>query len=187
MERRYNLKSNHVIVSYPRSGSNYFQLAWKEKNDEYIRCFRTYEMIKPIIENSSLIVIGLIRNPVDSITSRVLIYKTHEKFFKNEQSEIDFSLSEYIKIYKFIIDRADFIVDLSSFDQIDKVIETISSSEQTLVNKDNIDSGLNNIQNYSPSFIGHEDYERVRNLIKKQDLETHNALYNLAYKKRLMV
>jgi len=187
MERRYNLKSNHVIVSYPRSGSNYFQLAWKEKNDEYIRCVRTYEMIKPIIENSSLIVIGLIRNPVDSITSRVLIHKTHEKFFKNEQSEIDFALSEYIKIYKFIIDRADFIVDLSSFNQIDKVIETISSSEQTLVNKDNIYSGLNDIQNYSPSFIGHEDYERVRNVIKKQDLETHNSLYNLAYKKRLVV
>jgi hypothetical protein len=187
MERRYNLKSNHIIVSYPRSGSNYFQLAWKEKNDEYIRCIRTYDMVEPIIKNSSLIIIGLIRNPIDSITSRVLIHKTHEKFFKNEQSEIDFALSEYIKMYQFILDRADFIVDISSFDQIDKVIETISNSEQTIVNKNNIDDGLNGIQNYSPSFIGHEDYERVRNVIKKCDLEVHNTLYNLAYKKRLMV
>lgn len=187
MASENNLSSKHVVVSYPRSGSNYFQLAWKEKNKEYIGCIRTSEMINSVMDDSSLIVIGLIRNPIESITSRVLISKTHEKFFQKDENAIDFALSEYKAMYQFIVDRADFIVDLSNFDQIDKIIETISKSGHAPINEDNIQNSLNNIKNYSPSFVVHEDYEKVKNVIKSHDLETHDKLYNLAYKKRLMI
>lgn len=187
MEIKHNLKSRHVIVSYPRSGSNYFQLAWKEKNNEYIRCIRTSEMIKHIVEDSSLIVIGLIRNPIDSITSRILISKTHEKSFEKDESAINFALSEYIKMYEFVINRADFIVDLSNFDKIDKIIETILNSGNTPMNEENIKNSLSNIENYSPSFISHDDYKKFKYIVKNHDLETQNKLYSLAYNKRLMV
>jgi hypothetical protein len=187
MEIKGNKKSKYLIVSYPRSGSNYFQLAWKEKNNEHIQCIRTSQMIKTIAEDSSLKIIGLIRNPIDSITSRILINQTHEKFFKKDETEINFAISEYTKVYQFIIDRADFVVDLSNFDQIDKIIETVLNSSSTAVDQENIKNSLNNIKNYSPSFIGHKNYEDIRKVIESHDLKIHNSLYALAYRKRIVV
>jgi hypothetical protein len=187
METRDNRKSKHLIVSYPRSGSNFFQLAWKEKNNEHIQCIRTSQMIKTIEEDNSLKIIGLIRNPIDSITSRILINKTHEKFFEKDETAISFALSEYAKIYQFIIDRADFVVDLSNFDKIDIIIETILNSSSTAADQENIKNSLNNIKNYSPSFISHEDYDSVRKVTESHDLKIQNNLYRLAYRKRMMV
>jgi hypothetical protein len=182
-----NTKSKYLIVSYPRSGSNYFQLAWKQKNKQHARCIRTSKTIASIPEDNFLIIIGLIRNPIDAVSSRILISQTHETFFGTEQDARDFAISEYIKIYQFILDKASFIVDLSNFDQIDRIIETISNLDSNPINKDQIVNSINAINNYSSSFVEHKDYEKVKNILKSYDLEACNDLYNRAYQKRLMV
>jgi hypothetical protein len=178
------MKSDYIIVSYPRSGSNYFQLSWKEKNKQHIDCLRSSKLAYEIEKDEKTKIIGLIRNPVEAISSRIIIGKTHEP---TPIIEADFAIEEYIKIYHFIIKNADFIVDISDLDKVDKIIETISGLTSEPVNHDRIKDKLNNIPDYSSSFVNHEDYQSTINILQNMDTELCQALYDIAYAKRLMV
>ncbi len=181
------MRSEHLLVSYPRSGSNYFQLAWREKNKQHLECLRTSKLVYELSKENDKKIIGLIRNPIDAIASRVLISNTHENTFGTQEEMIKFSISEYIMIYHFIVKSADYIVDISDLDKIDKVIETISGVLSDPVNNDVIKDKLNQIPDYSTTFLSHEDYEAILNTVKSMDLELCQALYEIAYSKRLMV
>jgi hypothetical protein len=178
------MKSDYIIVSYPRSGSNYFELSWKEKNKQHIDCLRSSKLAYEIEKDEKTKIIGLIRNPVEAISSRIIIGKTHEP---TPIIETDFAIEEYIKIYHFIIKNADFIVDISDLDKIDKIIETISGLTSKPINTDVIKEKLNNMSNYSPTFVNNDYYEPTVNILKNTDTELCQALYEIAYAKRLMV
>jgi hypothetical protein len=179
------MKSDYVIVSYPRSGSNYFQLSWKEKNKQHIDCLRSSKLAYKIEKDEKTKIIGLIRTPINAISSRIIIGKTHETAFGKVKT--DFAIEEYIELYHFIIKNADFIVDISDLDKVDKIIETISGLNSEPVNTDRIKEKLDNMSNYSPTFANHEDYESIINILKDIDTELCHALYDIAYAKRLMV
>jgi hypothetical protein len=179
--------SDHVIVSYPRSGSNYFQLAWKDKNKQHVECLRSSKLIYKISKNDNKKIIGLIRNPVDAISSRVLIGRTHENTSGTEEDMVKFSISEYIMIYHYIIKNAHFIVDISDLSKVDKLVETISGLQSSPIDQGILQNKLNNIPNYSASFVGHKDYDATIDIVKNMDIELCQALYDIAYSKRLMV
>jgi hypothetical protein len=181
------IKTKHILVSYPRSGSNYFQLAWKEKNKQHIECLRSSRLIYKIEKDEKVKIIGLIRNPLEAISSRILMDKTYKNGLNVEDSVIDFSVEEYIKIYKFIINNADFIVDTSELKNVDKLIEFISGISSVQISNDEIKNRLINIPYYSYSFVGHEDYETTVNSLKNVDIELCQVLYHEAYAKRLVV
>jgi hypothetical protein len=90
-------------------------------------------------------------------------------------------------IYHFIVKSADYIVDISDLDKIDKLVETISGVLSDPVNDDVIKDKLNQIPDYSTTFVAHEDYEAISNTLKSMDLELCQALYDISYSKRLMV
>lgn len=180
------MKRTHIVVSYPRSGSHYFQLAWKQKNKKHIQCVRSHKEIQNTLFDNTII-IGLIRDPIEAISSRILITQTHEKFFDTVENATEFAISEYINIYKFIVDRSDFIIDLSDFKKIDKLIDCISDSGSTLIDEDKIVSAINRIPKYSPTFLDHEDYDITVNSLKDYDLSHCYSIYKDAYSKRLVV
>jgi hypothetical protein len=159
-------------------------LSWKEKNKQHIDCLRSSKLAYEIKKDEKTKIIGLIRNPVDAISSRIIIKKTHEP---SPIIEADFAIEEYIQIYHFIIKNADFIVDISDLDKVDKIIETISGLTSEPVNHDRIKDKLNNMPNYSASFVNNDYYEPTVNILKNMDTELCQALYEIAYAKRLMV
>lgn len=181
------MSNKHILVSYPRSGSNYFQLAWRQKTKKHIDCIRSSKVLASVHQSDSLSVIGLTRDPIEAIPSRFLITQTHEKFIGTSKDALEFSISEYIKIYKFIIEVSEYIIDLSDFTNIDKIIEHISGLESNPIAVDQINDRISKIHNYSPSFTEHEDYENAKNILKTYDLSECYALYDLAYSKRLVV
>jgi hypothetical protein len=181
------MRSEHLLVSYPRSGSNYFQLAWREKTKQHIECLRSSKMVYGISEDNDKKIVGLIRSPIEAITSRILIVKTHEYTAGTEYDVVKFSISEYVKIYHYIVKNADYIVDISDLDKIDKLVETISGVLSDPVDDDVIKDKLKQIPDYSTTFVAHKDYEAILSTVKGMDLELCQALYEIAYSKRLMV
>jgi hypothetical protein len=180
------LKYQHVLVSYPRSGSNYFQLAWKEKNKESLECIRTSNRLEQIQEGKKII--GLIREPLDSISSRFLITETHENNYNlSKEVRVEYAVSEYIKIYEFLNKEAEFLVSILDFVKIDKVINTIYGKNSDPVNQEAIKDKLGRIGKYSTTFVEHENYQMARDLVQQYDLSVCKRLYKDLYQKRLMV
>lgn len=181
------ISSEHLLISYPRSGSNYFQLAWREKTKQNLDCLRSLKMVYEIPKDNTKKIIGLIRSPIEAITSRVLIFKTYENLFDTEEHVYDFSISEYIKFYHYIIKNSDFIVDNSDLKNIDKLVDTISGLSTDPLDNYIVKNKLRKIPYYSTTFVAHRDYESTYNTISSMDIELCQALYEIAYSKRLMV
>lgn len=179
--------NKHILISYPRSGSNYFQLAWKQKTNKYIPCFRTSKHVRHVFSSHDVEKIALIRNPVDSISSSLLIGIVHEDKMLPFEHMVEYSISEYEKIYELILKDADYIIDISDFNKIDKIINYIYKKDLKNTDEDKIINDLNEIKKYSRTFIKNEQYPEIKDIVMKENLEKSVELYNLAYIKRLVV
>jgi hypothetical protein len=176
-----------VLYSYPRSGSNYFQEAWIQKTQTAIPCFRETKMIKHVLENYELITLALIRDPIESIASRALISVEHEKNDLTLNNYIDYSISEYKKIYQIILDNAKYIININDFDKIDMIIDKIYNKKMIAIDEDLINNNLSKIPKYSPTFKEHDQYEELLQIVGTKDIEECYFLYWAANEKRIMV
>lgn len=179
--------NKHLLICYPRSGSNYFQIAWTQKTNKHIACFRASKHIKHVIDSPDIEKIAIIRNPIDSIASSLLIGIVHEDRGLSFEEMIKYSIEEYETIYDIILNRADYIIDISDFDDLDKIINYICKKDIGKINKQNITNKLDSMKKYSKTFIDHAEYSNIKEIMMLQNLETCKKLYSLAYEKRLVV
>ena len=150
----------YVLGSFPRSGTNYFEKAWKQKTGKKIVVFRLSKYIEVLSKQEGLEIISTIREPLSSLVSRTMIY-LHEDAQQPIEQTIDKSVIDYINIYKAIIDGSHHIIDISKFDHLDYIIDDITKKENKKIDKNKINEELDSMDRYSRTFIGHEEYQKI--------------------------
>jgi len=173
-------EKTYVLWSYPRSGTNYFERAWKQKTGKNITVFRTPGYADVLSKQDNLEIISTIREPFASLVSRTMIYY-HEPAHRPIEETIWYSIESYKKIYTSITNVSDHIIDMSCFDNLDLIIDKITGKENKKINKEQIDRSLDNIGQYSKTFIGHEDYEKFSEWVTKYNISYCKELYSKAY------
>lgn len=173
-------RKTFVLGSFPRSGTNYFEKAWKQKTGENITVFRDTSLIKVLPTHRNVCMISTIKEPLPSIVSRTMIY-FHEYTPTPMKETIEFSINDYKEVYKTIVLGASHIVDVSSFNNLDNIIDQITNKINKPIHKETIDEQLEKIPNYSKSFIYHKDYEKISRWVSEHDLSECNDLYWQAY------
>ena len=104
-----------VIITYPRSGANYLQSLIFQYSGQHIQFTHS-------IESPASIVIGIVRDPFESMHSAVVMrkhYNPDEGFNKTYNKQ-------YIDIYNFLYKNANIVVDYQDIinfpDQVTKII-----------------------------------------------------------------
>ena len=170
----------YVLGSFPRSGTNYFEKAWKQKTGKKIVVFRLSKYIEVLSKQEGLEIISTIREPLSSLVSRTMIY-LHEDSQQPIEQTIDKSVIDYINIYKAIIDGSHHIIDISKFDHLDYIIDDITKKENKKIDKNKINEELDSMDRYSRTFIGHEEYQKILGWVTEYDLTECKDLYWKAY------
>lgn len=98
------------LITYPRSGSHYLdRLIYKEAKFHIERSHTVHNLINKNNEKLRTI-ITIARDPRDSISSYVAL----EKYLSNcEPFRINQIITEYVLLYNFLYENADYIIDFS--------------------------------------------------------------------------
>lgn len=108
------------IITYPRSGANYLQTLLLNKTGELVPYSHTIDKINS--ENS--IIIGIARDPFESIHSHVTMKKHYYPGQSFNKSYID----QYKEIYNFSYENAEVVIDYTDLIQKPKkVLEKVCS------------------------------------------------------------
>jgi hypothetical protein len=173
-------KHSFVLASYPRSGTNYFEKAWRQKTGKSITVFRDPKRIQSVTEIERLEVISTIKKPMSSIVSRTMIY-FHEDPGQPMKDTIKQSVIDYENTYTSIINGSDHIIDVSCFDNLDIIIDKITGKTNKKIDSSTINSELESMESYSRTFIEHEEYENIKGWVSEHDLSRCEELYLQAY------
>jgi len=112
------------LITFPRSGSHYFAKLVKEKTMFNIQ--RSHSVNTSFDNNNKKTknIITIARDPKDSITS--LIALGVAQGFSMTDSKIDEIITQYILLYNFLIQEADYVIDFNDLVLYpDTVIEKI--------------------------------------------------------------
>lgn len=171
----------YALASYPRSGTNYFERAWKQKTGRAITVFRQAKQIKSLSSVNGLEIVSTIKPPLQSIISRTMIY-FHEDAKQPIEATVKQSVKDYEDIYISIISDSDHIIDISQFDKLDAIIDLITNKDNKKIDSEKINQELDSISRYSRTFVGHEEYDRISEIVLSYDLDRCKELYDQAYK-----
>lgn len=173
---------NHtfVLASFPRSGTNYFQKAWKQKTNRSIAVFRRVKEIQSLSKIPNLEIISTIKPPLPSLISRTMIY-LHEDPRQPIENTVSQSIQDYQSIYSSIVSDSHHIIDVSRFDYLDAIIDLITKKENESISPEKIKIELDAIADYSRTFLDHEKYKEMSDVVLQHDLSACEELYTKAY------
>jgi hypothetical protein len=138
-----------ILITYPRSASHYFDKLFYAKTNFYIERCHTVDGIFNKENDKLRKVITIVRDPRDSINSYISL-KAH---FKTDPENVREMVSEYILLYSFLNDHADYVIDYKDLVEqpevvIDKLVNLMG------ITKENYVSFANNLISYdSKNFI----------------------------------
>lgn len=122
------------LLTYPRSGSHFFEEAFYKKTGE--RVSRSHTIVQAFDENKNKIkkIVTIIRDPKDTIVS----WLTLQKKYGNEANKqsINQALSDYALLYQFFLDNADYIIDFNDLVEypdlvIKKIMELLGIKQES--------------------------------------------------------
>lgn len=148
------------LVTYPRSGSHYFdELIYKEINI-HIEKSHTVDSLFDKNNKKEKAVITIVRDPIDSIASAVAY--EHSKFtsfnWVVSDTRVSQIVTEYILMYNFLYDHADYIID---FNDLVKNPEAVTKRMLELLEISQEDRSL---------------FDRTRNVYAKEYLPSSQKL-----------
>jgi hypothetical protein len=114
------------LLTYPRSGSHYFDDMLYEK--EKIHFTNSHYIEKIFDKNNNKIrkVVTISRDPIDSISSYLALYNGYGLHPDGHDFVVEEKITEYILMYSFLCEHADYIVDFNDLITYPKpVIEKI--------------------------------------------------------------
>ena len=165
------------LITYPRSGSNYFAEYFKQITGTYIPKSHDIGYAR------GRKIITIVRNPIDCMASRAaMIYETENiKNFVDLSDILDVDIEDYSEFYTRIITEADILIDYellikSPKETMSKVLDKLdipyqmSDYTQTLTNKNGY------IVSSKQNFL----YDAIRSHYEKQDNQSLFDLYNKA-------
>jgi hypothetical protein len=179
-----------IFVSYPRTGVNFLSNSIEIKTGVKIKYTHSHHVDDKIILN-------IVRDPKDSMVSWISMMGSHgDPGVKNNDfnSVIEvIAKNKYISMYKFLLSLDTIFINYHDFNNIDKLIYTISNIlnlpyKDTLIDKKQIYSSINSKENFiskgylitSKNTEGYLDYKEK---ISEIDLSECYDLYYKALKK----
>jgi len=101
------------LLTYPRSGSHYFDDILYEK--EKIHFTKSHYIEKIFDKNNNKIrpIVTISRDPIDSISSYLSLYNGSGLHPDAHEFIIDEKITEYILMYSFLCEHADYVVDFN--------------------------------------------------------------------------
>lgn len=170
----------YVLASFPRSGTNYFKIAWKQKTGRDLQVYRIAKDIQGLSHIENIEVISTIKEPISSLISRTMIY-FHEYSYMPIPDTIEYSIQSYEDIYEWIISNSPHIIDTSKFSDLDNIIDTITGKDNKKLDHDLINQELDNKEKYSRTFVDHDRYQEISEMVLRHDLSRCKQLYEQAY------
>jgi hypothetical protein len=102
------------LVTFPRSGSHYFDKLVYEKEGIHIEKSHSVDLLFDKNNNKIRKIITIVRDPKDSITSFISLEEQRGRrtlFFQNLR--IHQMMSEYVTINNFLYENADYVIDFN--------------------------------------------------------------------------
>jgi hypothetical protein len=137
------------LITYPRSGSHYFdRLIYKEANFHIERSHTVHNLLDKD-NNKRRAIVTIARDPKDSISSYVAL----EKYLSHcDGPRINQIITEYVLLYSFLYDHADIVIDFKDLvehpDQVTK--KTLNLLD---INKENSHQFVTDIDYNSKNFV----------------------------------
>jgi hypothetical protein len=183
------MKNIPYLLTYPRSGSHYFDDAIYKEIGIHIE--KSHSVMKLFDKDSNKIkkIITIVRNPKDSITSYIANQLKNTQL--NEESlniKINQLLTEYIMFYNFLYEYADYIIDFNDLVTntdllIKKVINLLKIEEKDYIFFDR------NIHIYSKEYVHSSkilsSYDK--DLLNNFNLDLCYFYYNKILEKKIVI
>jgi hypothetical protein len=105
------------LLTYPRSGMNYFgDILYEEEGINFTKSHYVEELFD---KNNNKIrkIITISRDPVDSISSYLALYNGYGLHPDGHEYIVKEKITEYILMYSFLCENADYVVDFNDLIQ----------------------------------------------------------------------
>ena len=190
-------KNTPVLLTFPRSGSNYFINYLYQSSSKLIPSFHEYHQFKSFLntedkKNNTYDLCTIVRNPLDTIVSDSLLIENFKKDLTKEIliDVVNETAEKYILFYKNNILKMKYIIDYN--DLIENARLTVKTFGKFFEIKtkeiDYIDNLFDNPKaGYLVSSKKSKYYEDVLDITKNTNLEECLSLYNLALKNKFSI
>ena len=117
------------MLTYPRSGSHYFDdILYKQENIHFTKSHYIEELFDKN-NNKTRTIITISRDPVDSISSYLSLYKDLNA--NGHEFAIIENITKYILMYSFLCENADYVIDFNDLIEypepvIKKILELLN-------------------------------------------------------------
>lgn len=108
------------LITYPRSGSHYFDRLIYEKVKFHIERSHTVHQLFGINNNKTRTLITIARDPKESIASWVAL----NKFLGSTYRGVNEMMGDYVLLYSFLYDNADYVIDYKDLIEFPDVVTT---------------------------------------------------------------
>jgi hypothetical protein len=130
---KVNESSPHLLT-YPRSGSHFFEEEFYKKTGQ--RVSRSHTIVQAFDGNKNKLkkIVTIIRDPKDSISSLLTLQKKYGN--PVDKHSINQALSDYVLLYQFFIDYADYVIDFNDLVEypelvINKIMEHLKINKKS--------------------------------------------------------
>jgi hypothetical protein len=166
------------LLTFPRSASHYFDRLIYDKIGFHIERSHTVNHLFDKNNNKTRRILTIVRDPIESISSLIALEKSLVPN-SNRTNEI---VSEYILLYNFLYENADYVIDYQDLVKYpDLVVDSVLRLLE--INKENFSNFITNVDYNSKNFVESSKslpgYEEVK-------LNSHNIELCYFYYKKIL-
>jgi len=179
------MSKNYFILTFPRSGSHFLREYMIQATGKFLLSSHEYDdylKIQDVVKDNT---ITILRNPVDTIASLSVIIKHSKKNINQEgvsdQSFVDDAKSMYIRFYKDIVPKINYVIDYEKLINNPKdVMKSISAKLRLeLITAEYKNRLVDSPEsNYLVTSTASKDYHIFKELVGNEDLTECWELYN---------
>lgn len=180
-----SMSKNYFILTFPRSGSHFLREYMIQATGKFLLSSHEYDdylKIQDVVKDNT---ITILRNPVDTIASLSVIIKHSKKNINQEgvsdQSFVDDAKSMYIRFYKDIVPKINYVIDYEKLINNPKdVMKSISAKLRLeLITAEYKNRLVDSPEsNYLVTSTASKDYHIFKELVGNEDLTECWELYN---------
>jgi hypothetical protein len=177
------------LVTFPRSGSHYFEKLIYEKEGINIEKSHSIDLLFDENNNKKRKIITIVRDPKDSITSFISLEEQRGRrtlFFQNLR--IHQMMSEYITTNNFLYEYADYVIDFNDLLihpdlVIKKIIELLEINKEDYKNFNTTKDEYS--KTYAPSSKNLSSYDK--NILYNFDMGLCYFYYNKMLERKIII
>ena len=106
------------LLTYPRSGSHYFDRLVYEKAKFHIERSHTVHQLFDINNNKTKRIVTIARDPKESVASWIAL----NKFLGSTYRGVSEMMGDYVLLYSFLYENADYVIDYKDLIQFPEIV-----------------------------------------------------------------